>query len=109
MSKDSKILIAHILESIALIEKYSADKSFDDFINSQQLQDSIAHRLQIIGEAIKNIDDDLKTRHPEIPWRQIAGMRDIIVHEYFGIDNELTWSVITNDLPTLKNQIDKLL
>ncbi len=105
MKKDINIFLEHILESINLIEEYVRDKKKSDFLQSKQLQDSIMRRIEIIGEAIKNIPDDFKEKNNKIPWKQITGMRDILIHQYFGIDLNLTWEVIEKDLPKLKKQI----
>ena len=105
MKKDINIFLEHILESIYLIEEYIKDKSKSEFLKLTQLQDSVIRRITIIGEAIKNIPDDFKETHPKIPWKQIIGMRDILIHQYFGIDLNLTWEVIEKDLPKLKKQI----
>jgi uncharacterized protein with HEPN domain len=72
---------------------------------SIQLQDSLIRRLEIIGEAIKNLPEDFKKKFPEVAWKNIAGMRDILIHEYFGVDLDLTWRVLTNEIPKLKKQI----
>lgn len=105
MKKDINIFLEHILESIYLIEEYIKDKSKSEFLKLRQLQDSVIRRIEIIGEAIKNIPDDFKETHPKIPWKSIIGMRDILIHQYFGIDLNLTWEVIEKDLPKLKKQI----
>jgi uncharacterized protein with HEPN domain len=109
MSKDARILIGHVLDSINLIQGYARNLTKKDFQASHQAQDSIIRRLEIIGEAVRNLPDDLKDKHPEIPWRQIAGMRNVLIHEYFGVDLDLTWKTVERDLPTLKNQITKIL
>ncbi|MCK4370159.1 MAG: DUF86 domain-containing protein [Candidatus Lokiarchaeota archaeon] len=105
MKKDINIFLEHILESIYLIEEYIKDKSKSEFLKLTQLQDSVIRRITIIGEAIKNIPDDFKETYPSIPWKQIIGMRDILIHQYFGIDLNLTWEVIEKDLPKLKNKL----
>jgi len=108
MKKDPKIFIEHILESIARIEEYTKAKTKKEFLKSRQTQDAVIRRIEVIGEAVKNIPEETKQKHPNIPWRKIAGMRDILVHEYFGVDLELTWKVIKEDIVDLKREILKV-
>ena len=105
MRKNVKIYLEHILESINLIEEYIQDKKKSEFLESKQVQDSVIRRIEIIGEAIKNIPGDFKSTHVNIPWKEITGMRDILIYQYFGVDLELTWEVIKTDLPALRKQI----
>jgi uncharacterized protein with HEPN domain len=103
--KDNRIFLQHILESIVLIESYTNGISKQDFLNSEQLQDAVMRRLEIIGEASKNIPASFKALHSDIPWREITGMRDILIHEYFGVDLELTWKTLKENLPSLKQKL----
>ncbi len=103
------VFIQHILQSIDLIQEYIGDTPEEKFYSSPQLQDAVFHRLAITGEAAKNISSDLKKTHSEIPWRKIAGMRDILIHEYFGVDLELTWWTVQKDLPPLKQELSNVL
>ena len=105
MRKNVKIFLEHILDAINLIEDYINNKKKSDFLEFKQLQDSVIRRIEIIGEAIKNIPSDFKEYHKSIPWKEITGMRDILIHQYFGVDLELTWEVIKTDIPNLKKQI----
>lgn len=109
MKKDAKFFLMHIIESIQFIEDYTKGLTFEDFKNSQEKQDSIFMRLTIIGEATKNVPDDIKAKHKDIPWGDMAGLRDVIVHNYFGVELEDIWKTIKEDLPPVKKQVKGLL
>jgi len=109
MNKDPKIFLRHILESIEWIEKDMRDLSEDGFLKNVPIQDAVVRRLEIIGEAIRNLPDDIKQMHPEVPWQDIMDMRNKLIHKYFGVDLNLVWGVIKNDIPSLKEQVEKML
>lgn len=109
MKKDEGIFFEHILESIAFIKEYIASVSLEEFYKDTQCQDSVIRRLEIIGEAIKQVSDDIRTSNPAIDWRGFAGMRDKLIHEYFGVDINLVWGVVRQELPILEEQIKKML
>ncbi len=109
MSKQPKILISHILDSIELIETYVRQISAEEFMASPQVQDAVIRRLEIIGEAAKNLRRDFWEMYPDLPWRQIAAMRDVLIHEYFAVDLKLTWNVIQRNLPTLRRRLKEIL
>lgn len=109
MEKDNDVFLEHILESIEFIENYSARISGNEFFNSTEKQDAIIRRLEIIGEAARNLADNFKAVHAHIPWRDIADFRNVLIHEYFGVDKEKVWAVIKKDLPGFKKEIEFLL
>ncbi|HCL56175.1 MAG TPA: hypothetical protein DHW82_04100 [Spirochaetia bacterium] len=103
--RDLKIYFHDILDSINLIEKYISGKKEQDFIDDIQLQDSVIRRLEIIGEAVKHIPESIRNQNLSIPWRQIAGLRDMLIHEYFGIKMSRVWKILIENLSELKNTI----
>lgn len=109
MKKDPLVFLKHIVECIDLIEKYSKDITKKDFKGNTELQDAIMRRLEIIGEAARNLPDGFKGDYSEIQWRQIIAARNILVHFYFGVDLNTIWNIIKNDLPKLKGQIESML
>ncbi|MFH0860746.1 MAG: DUF86 domain-containing protein [Candidatus Altiarchaeota archaeon] len=109
MKRDNRLYLQDILESIKAIDDYTKDLSEGDFKKDMKVQDAVARRIEIIGEAVKNISDDLKSENSEVPWKDIAGMRDIIAHAYFGVNIKRIWNVLENELPRLKDQISAVL
>ncbi len=105
MEKDPRIFIEYILECIELIGDYTKGVTKEDFLKSQQLQDSVIRRIEVIGEAIKNIPREIRDLYLDIPWKRIAGTRDILIHEYWGIDLNLTWEVVVGEIPDLKREM----
>jgi uncharacterized protein with HEPN domain len=101
--------LAHILESIEELEDYTAGSNLDTFLQNSMMRFASVKQIEIIGEAANYISDETKEKFSEIQWRQITGLRHVLVHEYFGIDSRLIWQIIVNDIPTLKIQIKKVL
>ncbi len=104
MKKDNRIFLQHILECIDKIEEFTNKISENDFMKSVQIQDAVIRRLEIIGEAAKNLSSNFRQKHPHIPWNQMARMRDKLIHGYFGVDLMTVWEVIEEDLPDLKKK-----
>ncbi|MBI4127198.1 DUF86 domain-containing protein [Candidatus Peregrinibacteria bacterium] len=107
--KEPNILLEHILESISYIQDFIVDSNYEDFCENVEKQDAVQRRFEIIGEAVKNLPDELKNTHPEIPWRSIASMRDMLIHEYFEVSLKQVWISATEDIKVLKKAVIKLL
>jgi len=104
-TKDDSVYLEHILDSIKWIESYISDISRDQFLNNHLVQDAIIRQIEIIGEASKKLSISLKQKYLYIPWKDIAGMRDKLIHGYFGVDIEAVWKTVEDDIPILKEQI----
>ena len=102
MSRDVSLYLNDILSSIAKIERFTINMSQAELVEDERTFDAVALNLQIIGEAVKNISDDVRVAYPQIEWRKIAGLRDFIAHAYFMLDDEIIWDVIQTKLQPLK-------
>lgn len=109
MTRDIRLFIEDILESITKIEHYTEGISQSEFVGNTLIQDAVLRRLEIMGEATKNLPNELREKYPEIPWREIAGLRDVLIHGYFGVNLARVWLVIERDLPDLKKRISDVL
>ena len=106
--KDPTIYMRHIRDAIARIETYTA-QGREAFFANTMVQDAVIRNLEVIGEAVRSLPPDLRRRHPEIPWRSITALRNVLIHEYFGVDLEIVWRVVQRRLPALKRHIDTML
>lgn len=107
--KDARVFLTHILESAEAIQAYVGGMTKRDFLSSREKQDAVVRRFEIIGEATKRLSVETKARDAAVPWRDIAGMRDRLIHEYFAIDMEFVWKTAKHDLPSFIKRIRKLL
>ena len=102
--RDDRERVLDILEAIERIQKISV-RGREYFYNDEMAQVWVIHHLQIIGEAVRGISPEFRTANPDIPWSDIVGMRNVLVHHYFGIDRNAVWNVVEHDLPALKEQL----
>jgi uncharacterized protein with HEPN domain len=106
--KDDRVYLWHIRDCIDRILDYTRDGK-GAFLTDTKTQDAVIRNLEIIGEAVKNISADLKSVYPDIPWQRIAGMRDRVIHEYFGVNLEIVWERVEQDVPELKRRVEVIL
>ena len=108
MTRSIELLLEDILQSISRLQRYTSGISFDEFAEDTQVQDAVIRRIEIIGEAVKGIPEDFRALHPDIPWRDIAGARDLMIHQYHRVDLELAWDMVMQDVPKLAAQIERI-
>jgi len=102
------VYLKHILDAVRKIESY-ASVGRDVFMKESHWQDAVIRQLEVIGEATKRLSLELRSDHPDIPWRRIAGMRDVLIHDYMGVDLAAVWEVTQRELPGLKGRVENIL
>jgi uncharacterized protein with HEPN domain len=105
VKRDLRLYLDDISESILAIEEYAAGATRAQFESDRKLQDAVLRRLEVIGEAVKALPDEFRNEYPDVPWKQVAGLRDVLIHEYFGVKLVRVWHVVSEDLPVLKRCI----
>ena len=109
MAKDYKAYISHILESIMLIEQYTKNISFEEFEKDRKTIDAVIRNFEIIGEASNKLPEEFRKQYPEVPWRSIIGLRNVLIHDYLGVDIKAVWGNLKQELPHLKEQMQSIL
>jgi uncharacterized protein with HEPN domain len=104
MPRDYKVYLEDILEAIGKIQRYTANLSQEAFSGDERTLDAVVRNLEIIGEASKKVPGKIRSKYPEVEWKRIAGLRDILIHEYFGIDIDIIWDIVQNKLPVLEKR-----
>lgn len=108
MSKDEKVLLNHVLDAIEHIDNYTEDMSREEFLEDEKTQDAVIRRIEIIGEAVKNMPEEFGEENEESLWEGAAGMRDILTHQYFSVDTEIVWNTVEKTVPELKENIKNM-
>lgn len=101
MIRDDRVYLAHIVDALQQITKYTENLDEDGFRTARIVQDAVIRQFEIIGEATKNLSDEFRLKHPTIPWKDLAGFRDKLIHQYFGVDIALVWRSVVDDVPVL--------
>ena len=109
MPRDYEVSLVDLLEAAGWIETYVAGFTLEQFRADRKTRDAVIRNLEVIGEAVKNVPADIRLRHPLVPWQRIAGLRDILIHEYFGVDEEIIWDIVQNKLPKFTEQVTAIL
>ena len=109
MSRDEGLYLEDIQNSCKLVRKFNEGLSLKKFLHDDRTYHASLRLLEIIGEAVKHISQETKARYPDVKWRKIAGFRDIVAHDYFGISDEIDWDVIQNEIPILTLQIEQII
>ena len=99
----------HILDEAEYLLKHSENIDLEEFLEDETLKRAFVRSLEIIGEAVKKLPDDFKNKHTDIEWKKIAGMRDKLIHKYFGVDHYIVWDIVKNHIPELKKKIEEIL
>jgi len=105
---EDKVFLEHISDEIEFLETNFYDLELEDLMKDPVLQRACIRSLEVMGEAVKNISDDFKKEYSEIEWRKIAGLRDKLIHHYFGVDWDIVWNVIQNKIPEIKESLEKI-
>lgn len=109
MLRDESVYLRHILDAIGRIETYLQGIDEANFLQLTLIQDGVIRQLEVIGEAVKRLSEELRAKHPLVPWQDIAGMRDMLIHGYFGVDLGKVWLTAQDDLPPLKAEVTEML
>lgn len=107
--RDPELLLEDILECAGKIARYTKGISIEVFRQNNMLQDAVVRNLEIIGEAVRKLPEDFLEKHPDLPWREIAALRNILAHAYFGLDLEIIWTLAIEETPSLSNQIRSII
>lgn len=100
--------IQHMIDAISQIEEYTKEMDYEDFEEDEVRRDAVIRQMEILGEAAKRVSEEFRSKYTEVPWQDAAGMRDKLIHGYFGVDTRIVWNTIQDDIPQLKRKLRKI-
>ena len=108
MVRDDQVYLAHILDALHQISTYTEGMDSESFLGNRMAQDAVIRQFEIVGEATKNLSEIFRERHPLLPWKDLAGFRDKLIHQYFGVDLTTVWRSVIDDVPVLLDELLKI-
>lgn len=108
MSRSTEVYLLDIVESCLRIGRYVGDSAFEAFVRDERTVDAVVRNLEVIGEAVKQLPMELRDQNPQVPWKRIAGLRDVLIHQYYGVDFEILWDIVRNLVPLVETEVSKL-
>jgi len=109
VKKDNHVYLKHILDAIYRIEEYTKEVKYKDFMDKNLIQAGVMREIEIMGEATKRLTQEFKEKYPDIPWKKMAGTRDKLIHDYFGVDIDAVWHTVKQDIPALRVKVRKII
>ena len=109
MKKDDSVYLRHIMDALLQIERYTDGVTYEEFFSNSLLQDGVIRQLEVMGEAARNLSEDLRNEYPKIPWRQMISLRNRMIHAYFNVNLQIIWEIIQGDIPNLLQETKRVL
>ena len=109
MGKEDIVYLRHIFDAISRIDEYTQTMNYNDFASNHLVQDGVIRQIEIMGEATKKLSESIRNKYPDVPWKDMAGMRDKLIHHYFGVDMEAVWDTTKKDVPVLREKIESII
>lgn len=109
MGKEDIVYLRHIFDAISRTDEYTQGMDYNDFAGNHLVQDGVIRQIEIMGEATKKLSESIRNKYPDVPWKDVAGMRDKLIHHYFGVDIEAVWDTTKKDVPVLREKIESII